>query len=402
MDYEVIVVGAGPAGGQCARDLAKQGRKVLLIDKAKSFLENNYSSGGAPLDIMEAFDLPSSTVGTYWNHLRVISTNEQTTWNSLSPFGPVLDFDRLRAFLAEETEKYGGAYRLGWQYQTHQKISRGLVVQIKNLVNQELLTLRTKVLIDATGTDRKVLSKGVPQNHKVMAATGIEYHIRVSPAIYEPFAQSLNFFLGHKWMPQGYAWIFSMAPCQLKVGVIRYFQDQKHVDYQPSYKHYLNQLLTLCDPTQSYEILDKHGKTIHYTIGQKDRRYEGPILAIGDAISCLNPLGCEGIRHALVSGQEAAIEVDRFLKNEVLDFKEFHYQMNGYFGRRWRNCERMMQKLFKTKSDSLIDRTVKSFSAMNNQEIMDVIFQYRFSRTVKSYLRYFISGLTRWLKVKVN
>lgn len=391
--YDAVVVGAGPAGGQCARELTAQGHTVLLIDKSKSFSENNYSSGGAPLEIMEAFQLPSSVVGTYWRTLRVFSSKEKATWEASEPLGPILDFDRLRAFLANETVKQGGICELGWQYVGHHLNSQNIDVQIKKTATQEIIHIPTKTLIDATGSERKVLSKTVPQSPEAMVATGIEYHIQVSPTVYESFSQSLNFFLGRHWMPQGYAWIFPMAPNQLKVGVIRYFQDERYMEYVASYRHYLDQLLTFCDPSQSFKIVDKHGKTISYALGQRDKRYQGPVVAIGDAISCINPLGCEGIRHALVSGRFAAQEVGRFLRQEIPDLNSYHQQMNRYFGRRWFYSEKLMASLFKTKQDGLIDYTVKSFSMMNQQEILDVIFHYRFSRTIKSYLKYFLYRL---------
>ena len=47
--YDVAMIGAGPAGGQCARELAAEGHRVVLLEKAKTYFENNYSSGGAPL-----------------------------------------------------------------------------------------------------------------------------------------------------------------------------------------------------------------------------------------------------------------------------------------------------------------------------------------------------------------
>ena len=34
-DFDVIIVGAGPAGSTAAHDLAKSGAKVLLLDKEK-------------------------------------------------------------------------------------------------------------------------------------------------------------------------------------------------------------------------------------------------------------------------------------------------------------------------------------------------------------------------------
>ncbi len=397
--YDAIVVGAGPAGGQCARDLARKSRRVLLIDKAKGFLENNYSSGGAPLEVMNDFELPSSIVGTYWNKLTIRSTKEKSVWYSPFPFGPIIDFDKLRAFLSEETVKNGGDFQLGYRYQSHRLSSHNIDVQIRNQATQEEICLQTKVLIDATGSERRVLSQHNYDKDQAMAATGIEYHIQVEPAIYESFACSLNFFLGHHWMPQGYAWIFPMSPCQLKIGVIRYFKNKSYIPYEPSYDFYLNQMLTLCGPAR---VLDKHGKTIYYTWGQKDQRHQGPILAIGDAISSINPLGCEGIRHALVSGRQAAIEVDRFLNGEISYFNSYNQAMNRYFGWKWFLSELFMSSLFKSTHDGLMDQAVRYFSHMSNEEIMDVIFRYRFQKTLKSYAYYFASRLKNLFKYTRN
>ena len=43
-ELDVIIVGAGPSGAQCARELVKKGHKVLLIEKSKEIGEPNFSS----------------------------------------------------------------------------------------------------------------------------------------------------------------------------------------------------------------------------------------------------------------------------------------------------------------------------------------------------------------------
>lgn len=388
-DYDVVVVGAGPAGGQCARELCQKGIKVLLIDKAKSFLENNYSSGGAPLDILQEYQLPASIAGSFWNTLRVHSTKAKAEWKAHSPFGPVIDFDQLRKFLADEVYRHNGKLQLGCQYLGHSIDNNGLIIRLKDLNSQNQFDASAKVLVDATGSERKVLMNQLPNEDKAMIATGIEYHIETTSEIYAHFASSMNFFLGHNWMPQGYGWIFSMAPNKLKVGVIRYYQNQKIVPYIPSYKHYLEKLLALCG---SYRLLDRHGKTIHYTKGQTDLRTNGPVLAIGDAISSINPLGCEGIRHALASGKFAALAIEDYLSGRKGGLKNYEKSIQKYFGWKWMFSEWLADSLFKTRKDELIDHSVKSFSSMNNQEIMDVIFNYRFRYAWKSYLKYFFGG----------
>ncbi len=387
--YEVTVIGTGPAGGQCARELSQQGFRVLLVDRAKSFLENNYSSGAAPLELMDKFQLPETVLGTYWNHFRIRSTQAQAIWTSSTPSGVIVDFDKLRAFLAAETERAGGEFHLGWQYQHHQQHDRFLEVFLKDLITGEVFSVSTTVLVDATGTERKVLAS-LPSKHRTVIATGIEYHIQVNPDVYQTYAHALNFFLGHHWMPQGYSWIFPMAGSQLKVGVIRYFQDQKYVPYEPSYKIYLQRMLDLCG---HYEIEDRHGKTLYYTRGQKDVRHRGAVLAIGDAISSINPLGWEGIRHAMVSGRLAAQSIQKYLRQETNDFRSYDQSLRRYFGHKWLGAELFMHQLYKTKHDSFVDQSVQAFNLMNQKEILQVVFDYQFRYALKSYFYYFLSRL---------
>ena len=66
-NYDVIVIGGGPAGGQAARNLTKKGHQVLLVEKYNSFADNNFSSAGMTLEPMFEFDLPETIVGAYWN-----------------------------------------------------------------------------------------------------------------------------------------------------------------------------------------------------------------------------------------------------------------------------------------------------------------------------------------------
>lgn len=385
--YDVVIIGAGPAGGQCARKLSRQGFNVLLVEKAKDFLENNYSSGGAPLEVLSHFELPNSVVGTYWNTFRIKSTEAQAVWTNSSPFGPIIDFDKLRAFLAEETCKHGGSFHLGFQYQHHKVFSDRVEVYLKDLNSSTTFPVEASVIVDATGSERKVLAQKQDDKERSIIATGIEYHIEVDKEIYQKYSQSMNFFLGHYWMPQGYAWIFPMAPLRLKVGVIRYFQNKTYVPYDPSYKTYLQRILELCN---SYQICDKHGKTIYYTEKQQDIRYQGPVIAIGDAISSINPLGWEGIRHAMASGDLAAQTIQDYLKGKTKDFSPYHKAMNHYFGYRWFFSEKLMSHLFTTKYDTWIDQSVRSFSLMDHEEIMEVVFHYKFRHTLKSFFWYFV------------
>ena len=103
-NYDVIVIGGGPAGGQAARNLTKKGHRVLLVEKYNSFADNNFSSAGMTLEPMSEFDLPESIVGAYWDDLEIQCTKNRYLWKGGEPKGVVLNFQKLREFLANETK----------------------------------------------------------------------------------------------------------------------------------------------------------------------------------------------------------------------------------------------------------------------------------------------------------
>ena len=54
MTYDVVIVGAGPAGATAAKNLAEQGRSVLLLDKRK-FPADKPCGGGLPTRVQRRF-----------------------------------------------------------------------------------------------------------------------------------------------------------------------------------------------------------------------------------------------------------------------------------------------------------------------------------------------------------
>lgn len=153
--FDVVVVGGGPAGGQCARSLARAGRTVLLVERHKSFELNNFSSGGTPIETLAQYDLPDSVVGSFWRKFIVMTSNKTGFWEAEKPLGAVFDFGRLREFLASEVRSQGGEVWMNCRYLTHQQQERHTRVTLKR--GQEEIQVETRVLVDATGPSRSVM-----------------------------------------------------------------------------------------------------------------------------------------------------------------------------------------------------------------------------------------------------
>lgn len=388
--FDVLIIGAGPAGCQCARVLSKRGKKVLLIEKSKNFGVNNFSSAGAPLEIMQRFELPDSVVGRYWNKLRIASTNIEYVWEGEKIGGVVLDFMKLRTFLSEDAISNGCDVRMGWSYQSHRQSGKGLKVLIKNLDSHAVEEIETHILVDATGNDRAVIAKGTYDKDKAVIATGVEYLVEVNDSVYEQYDKTLNFFFGKGWMPQGYGWIFPMADRQLKVGVCRYFMRHQYVPHDSTFKGYLQNIMEKRLKNIDWPILDRHGKTIHYTYRQKDPYYLKNIVGIGDAVSMINPIAGEGIRHAMVSANFAAEEIENCLEKRTSTFQKYKSSVKRYCGMKWFYSEIMMHQLFKQPDDRKLDCTLKALMALDYQEMIDLTFYYKMRKIVKFFMRYMV------------
>jgi len=391
--YDAVIVGAGPAGGQCARQLALSGKKVLVLEKSKDFTINNYSSGGAPLSIMEAYALPQHIVSTYWDKLALRTTREMHHWTSGKPVGVILDFKQLRHFLTEEASKHAGEIRLGCTFINHTQGNGYTLVHLQQQGKRAHEIVQTRVLVDATGSERDVLSQKAYDKSKALASTGIEYHVEVDDFIYQRYAETLSFFLGHRWMPQGYAWIFPVKKNILKVGIIRYFLHEQIVPHDLSMRNYLDHLMLQCFGSLNLPIHDKHGKTLYYTYKQKDLHYNNNIIAIGDAVSTLNPLAAEGIRHAMESGNIAAKHIIAYLENREY-FDRYPSDLQQYYGLKWRLSEILMNRIYREKNDRKLDLMLRAFKFFSFNEIIDLGFNYKWHKALKFYMAY--KGLNLW------
>lgn len=397
-EYDVIIVGAGPAGGQCARELAAKGKKVLLAEKSRDFSVNNYSSAGAPNEIMEMFQLPESIVGSNWNKIMMHSSAETQVWEQHERAGVIMDFMKLRSFLAKEAKKNGAELRLGFLCQSYKNLANGVIVRFKSQSSQKTEYIKTKVLVDATGSERHVLAKKLNFKGNWFPSTGIEYLVEVTPEVYQKWANALSVFMGQEWMPQGYSWIFPMEPNKLKVGVGRYFQNETCVPHEKSYIHYLNHMMEKCLGSKEFPILDKHGKTIVYTYNREDIHFDGNVIAIGDSVSTINPLAFEGIRHAMLSSRIAAKYIREKLDGDENAFKNYRKELENHFRFTWKICEILMKIIYREPKDENIDLMLQAWRGFTFDEMIDIAFHYKLFLAMKFIARYTLLSTTNKLK----
>lgn len=395
--FDVVVIGAGPAGGHCARILSKLGYSVLLVEQHSNFETNNFSSAATPLETLTRFNLPQKVVGSTWDKIEIISTNIKRSWHSEKTLGVVFDFAKLRAFLAEEVTNNGGEVYLGHRYIKSSQNQDKTQVYLR--VKGEIVEVQTKVLVDATGYSRSVLYPNKKDKPSLLKAVGTEYLIQVSPETYQPYAKNLLFFLGHHWSPKGYGWIFPMDQNQLKVGAACLDEPHSIIGKTQPLKHYIERILEEHIQSKDYKLVDVHGSIVEYSSGLKDCYYRDNIIAIGDAVSTINALGGEGIRHGMSGAEIASKQVQNYLEGKSKDFSSYPKEMLKVFEFRWNTSEQLSRKVYLKYSDARIDKGVDSLKYLSTKEILDILFNYRFEQYLKGVQSYIWKKITRFFNL---
>ncbi len=139
---------------------------------------------------------------------------------------------------------------------------------------------------------------------------------------------------------------------------------------------------------KEYVIVERHGGTVRYSLGLKDKYVDGSVLAIGDAVSTINFLGGEGIRHAMQSSETSVKYIDRYLKGTVQNFEGYPQEMHQVFLKSWTISEKLGLKKYLADSDRLVDRVVNYLRPLNLEYVVDILFYYKFEKASKGLVSY--------------
>ncbi len=387
---QVLVVGAGPAGAELARQLAAAGVAVLLVDQLADLSQAAFSSAAMPWVSLERFGLPAQVVASRWRGWQLLGpAQERRCWTAQAPLGVVLDFGALRQWLADQCSRFGGEVRLGlraFDCQSQGSAVRTLLRDRQGSVHAVI----SDWVIDASGQGRALMGPARPApptaraDRDLVQGVGVEWLLQVPLACWQRWSDQLSFCLGSDWVAQGYGWIFPMAPGQLKVGVCRLRPDQQ----LPALGRVLEQLLERLfspDERRASVVLDRHGGLIVSSIRRRDCHGQGKLLAIGDAVSTANLLGGEGIRHALSSSRVLApLLLGAIQSGHSFDLRRYEQRLAQHLGWRWslsgRLARRTWLSLTGPEADRRLSNLLAGLEARQAEDLAALLFDYRFER----------------------
>ena len=403
---DVLIAGAGPAGADLARRLAQAGASVLLVDSLVDLRQAAFSSAALPWAAVQEHALPDAVVAARWSGWTLLGPgSDRRSWisatpvanaagtaaeKSMPPLGAVLDFGALRHCLAERAEAAGAELRLGWRAVEWQPDGAQARTLLRGPAGAQRW-IRSRWLVDATGQQRALLGEPDHTADPLVRGGGVEWLLQVDQAVWQIWADRLSFLLGSDWVPQGYGWVFPMAPGQLKVGVCRLDDPGRP---QPPLHGLLQNVLQRLDLAQA-PVLDRHGGVIRSTIRRREPHQNGPLLGLGDAVSTANLLGGEGIRHALSSSAVLAPLLLQALAGRPAALRRYPRRLRRRLGWRWSLSGRLARRtwlgLDGPTADGRLRRLLAGLEAgAGAEDLSALLFDYRFERYGSRALPYLL------------
>ncbi|HEX5567457.1 MAG TPA: geranylgeranyl reductase family protein [Streptomyces sp.] len=292
--WDVVVVGAGPAGASAAYAAAVTGRRVLLVEKAE--LPRYKTCGGGIIGpsrdaLPPGFELPlRDRVYAVTFSLNGRFARTRRSRNMLFGLVNRTEFDHA---LVQSAQKAGAEL---WTGVTVTRVEQhGPAVPDRRTVALVLADGRTVLAHAVVGADGSASRIGAHVGVKVdQVDLGLEAEIPVPPSVAEDWAGRILIDWGP--LPGSYGWVFPKGDT-LTVGVISARGEGAAT------KRYLEEFIARLGLAGFEPEVSSGHLTRCRSVDSPLSR--GRVLVCGDAAGLLEPWTREGISHALRSGRLA-------------------------------------------------------------------------------------------------
>lgn len=283
-EYDVIVIGAGLAGLQCARLMGKQGLRVLLVDRKPALDQAINTTGIFVRRTLEDFHFPEDCLGPVIRHVTLYSPARRAM-ELCSPHDEfrVGRMGRLYQRFLDNCLRTGVEWLPGTSYADHSSVKHQLIVRLNSKHSSRWV--KASYLVGADGaTSRVGEALGLSTNSEWIV--GVEEVFRGVPLAGPP---RLHCFLDPRLAPGYLAWLAHDGE-EAHIGLAGY---PAQFDPLPALQQFRASLAGLVDLRQAQLVERRGGRIPVGGVLQRLANTEG--LIIGDAAGAVSPLTAGGL-----------------------------------------------------------------------------------------------------------
>ncbi|EGQ42999.1 MAG: FAD dependent oxidoreductase [Candidatus Nanosalina sp. J07AB43] len=384
-EYDVVVVGAGPAGSQAAKTIGSRGYDVAVLEAENADdypAQSNKSTAGSFPRMMGEFNIPDEVVMKNTGKVVLEGPDEHYTQDRV---GSVLEYADFKQYLVDEAEERGVDFSFGSRVNAPY-IEDGDVSGVKYSGDE---IVRSDIVIDGSGPSAPIAQDeevGFIELERDRQAVGWEYLLEDADLDAEGHADlndSMMLRLDHDIAPGGYSWIFDAGDGTAKAGLC-YIDTDAHREYGGEDFNIIDSLeewiaederFPEVEARDDIDPLEKHQGSAHIQI--PDQVSADSVMGVGDTVSSIDPLWGEGIDTAMKSGKYAGITALEALGREETDTSA---QMMKKYDRLWRNnvAENRWERNFMTylmynMDNDRYNRLIQDLDSLSDNDDQDAL-----------------------------
>ncbi len=345
--YDVIVVGAGPAGSVTARFAAENGASVLILERDREAGIPVRCAEGISVGGIEQFiEIDDKFIAARISAARIFTPDGNCLDMKSKNVGFVLDRRLFDNELCNIACAKGAIMKTKTNVINAARTEDGGV--LVSLINQgKSYQVKCKILIGADGVESRVGRwLGLKTNLNLDdISTSVQYtlnNIKIDNSC-------LDFYFGNNVAPGGYAWVFpkSANSANVGLGIAGSFSSEKGPG------EYLEEFVAKRFPNASINCTVYSGIPISATLKEI---VSDNLMLVGDAARQVNPVTGGGIKQAMVAGKIAGEVAAEAVKTNNLsaDFlKKYAKEWERVLGSKHRFMYKIKEKVLHAPDERL-------------------------------------------------
>ena len=349
MKYDVVVVGAGIAGPIVARNVAKAGFSVLLIDKKPAIGTPKQCAEGISIKVFDKYDIPYDkryiNREIYGAKLYSPSGYElEVRYKEVS--GVILErkvFDKMLAYYAAKA----GADVLARTEATGVIREEGRVVGIKAKHEGEPIEVYADVIVAADGVESSVARWAGINTYAPPHEFDSSYEYEMLIEGFDP--DLIHLWFGNEIAPRGYVWVFPKDEDRANVGI------GINSDNPKTAKYYLDKWLKE-NNIPAKKLLEINVGVVPVGGFVKELAKDN-VVVVGDAARQVNPMHGGGMAEAMEAGTIAAKWIVKALEEENMEL------LQNYTKEWWETDGKRLERVLKVRrvTEKLTDEDLDLF-----------------------------------------
>jgi geranylgeranyl reductase family protein len=323
--FDIIIVGAGPAGCSCAINLAASNLKIAIIEKSIFPREKICGGGLSDRSINTLKRMPNEIYNDFLNQVEKVDTKGARLFSPSQLFYDVipqntntngfickrLDFDY---FLLNKVKAYKNITIINSKIESVEIKSESVILKTDN----DIFT--AKLIVGADGAN-SIISRSLTNNFNIKKnkIVAIRAYYKNISGFDERNLGELHFL---KEIIPGYFWIFPLGNNEYNIGIgsSKILLKRNKIIL----KQLMNEIITnnpiISERFKNAELVGRVEADSLPIGGENTKIFGNRFLLVGDAASLIDPFSGEGIGNALLSGEIASKTIlNCFSKN---DFSE--------------------------------------------------------------------------------